>query len=140
MANPTPNDILMQLDILLKPVLVPIYADILYPYRTLPNTVNRYVSLSYIGGLPLPYVTVEKTAYYDFAAVLVVKFDTNDELKTAEETKNLMEYHIQQTLLKSKDTPHWLLIEFTRPSIHPPAPPELPKTRVAEVYFRVKLK
>lgn len=147
MADPTPNDVLVEVYNLLKPVLAPTYVDIIYPFRSLPNLLPRYVALSYTGGLPVARVTAGESGYYDFVAAVVVKFDNNEALETAENGLNQIEVLIWQTLYKTKNYKPdsglhsgWLSIEFIRPSIHPPAPVETPKSRYAEVYFRVNLR
>lgn len=147
MTSPTPGQVLIEVYNLLKPVLVPTYVDIIYPYRTLPNLLPRYVALSYTGGLPAARVTGGEAGYYDFVAALVVQFASNDALETAENGINDLDFLIWQTLYKAKNYKPieplhsgWLNIEFIRPSIHPPAPPETPKSRYGEVYFRVNLR
>lgn len=140
MANATPNQVLDQLATDLAAVLVSTYADVVYDHRTLPNKLARSVALTYRGGLPTPETTAGPGGYYDFVAALVYGHDTSEaELEAAERGLNDIEYHIWATLYPSKNT-LWKTIQFIQDSIRPPAPPELPRTRYGEVYFRVHLR
>lgn len=138
----TINQCLDQLATTLAAALVPAKADKVYDYRTVPVLLPKSVSLTYMGGLPVPLVTGDggQAAHYDFAAVLLAQHDnTAAQLEAAERALNDMEQAIFDTLFPSRNS-YWMKIEFYQPSRRPPSPVDGAKWRYGEVYWRLLLK
>jgi len=111
-----------------------------YDYRTIPDKVNRSLTIMYMGGKPIGKVTGGGFNYLNVAIILGAQHDKSEtSLRSAYRDLNDME----TTLLNFFDghtSVYWHKIQVPYESARPRAFVEIPETQFAEIPVRLLLR